>query len=296
MNTKSAFIAIVGKPNVGKSSLMNALLGEKVAIVSSKPQTTRTRITGVLTKETVQYVFLDTPGLHKPHNKLSEHMVKTVNQSVADVDAAVLVVEPAGRLTDEEKNLIETFSELRLPAVLVINKIDLIVQKDDLLARIEELRGFYPFSAVLPISAATGEGIDGVLDELLPFAVASVHFFPDDALTDQPERVIAGEMIREQLLNCLRQEIPHGTAVSIEKMHERPDSDLIDIDAIIYCERESHKGMIIGKGGAMLKRIASAAREEIEHFLDTRVNLQCWVKVKEDWRNKEGLIRSFGLE
>ncbi|MDF2568144.1 MAG: era [Oscillospiraceae bacterium] len=295
VNTKSAFVAIVGKPNVGKSSLMNALLGEKIAIVTDKPQTTRTKITGVLTQDETQYVFIDTPGLHKPKTKLSEHMVKTINESVADVDVAVLVVEPKGEVTVAEKNLIDSFKQQRIPAVLVINKIDTVEKKDELLTRINQLKDLYTFDAVLLVSALNKDGIPALLDELQKFAQESVHFFPDDTLTDQPERVIVAEIIREKLLMSLHQEIPHGTAVAIEKMKDREDKAIIDIDAIIFCEKDSHKGMIIGKGGSMLKKVASEARIEIESFLDAKINLQCWVKVKDDWRNKEGIIRTLGL-
>ena len=295
METKSAFVAIVGKPNVGKSSLLNALLGEKVAIVTNKPQTTRTRITGVLTEGLVQYVFNDTPGLHKPRTKLSEHMVKTVTESVSEVDVVVLVVEPAGELTPSELELIQSVKQQKLPCILAVNKIDTIADKSRLLQRIEELKALHEFDAVVPISAAHGEGLDDLKQELSYFAVPSVHFFPDDTLTDQPERVIVAEIIREKLLLLMRQEIPHGTAVAIDKMREREDKPIIDIEATIFCEKASHKGMIIGKGGSMLKRIASDARVEIESFLDSKVNLTCWVKVKDDWRNKESLIKSFGL-
>ena len=255
----------------------------------------RTRITGVLTEGLVQYVFTDTPGLHKPRTKLSEHMVKTVTESVSEVDVVVLVVEPAGELTPSELELIQSVKQQKLPCILAVNKIDTIADKSRLLQRIEELKALHEFDAVVPISAAHGEGLDDLKQELSRFAVPSVHFFPDDTLTDQPERVIVAEIIREKLLLLMRQEIPHGTAVAIDKMREREDKPIIDIEATIFCEKASHKGMIIGKGGSMLKRIASDARVEIESFLDSKVNLTCWVKVKDDWRNKESLIKSFGL-
>ena len=295
INTKSAFIAIVGKPNVGKSSLLNKLLGEKIAIVSNKPQTTRTRITGVLTQNETQFVFIDTPGIHKPKTKLSQHMIKGINQSVSDVDAAIMVVEPFGKPLETELELIESFKKLNMPAILVINKIDLIENKEDLLERISLFSSLYNFDAIIPISILQDDGCDLVLKEIYNYAVESVHFFPDDTLTDQPERVIVSEIIREKILSCMQQEIPHGTAVGIESMKERKGGRLMDIDATIYCERDSHKGMIIGKQGSMLKKIASMARQDIEAFLDIKVNLQCFVKVKEDWRNKEGLIKNFGL-
>ena len=294
MNTKSAFVAIVGKPNVGKSSLLNTLLGEKIAIVSSKPQTTRTRITGVLTEDVYQWVFLDTPGFHKPKTKLSGHMNKVVTTSVADVDLALFVVEPMGKMTEEELSLVDQFQSRRLPAILVVNKIDLIT-KEQLLSRIAELSALYPFRAVVPISVAEGEGIPALMDELRAHTEEGPHFFPDDTLTDQPERAIAAEIIREKILRNMRDEIPHGTAVDIEKMREREQGGILDIEATIYCERDSHKGMIIGKGGAMLKIIASEARADLEAFLDARVNLKCWVKVRDDWRNSEKAIRQVGL-
>lgn len=292
--TKSAFVAIVGRPNVGKSSLLNALVGEKVAIVSSKPQTTRTRITGVLTDGDTQLVFIDTPGLHKPRTKLSEYMVRQVGDSVADVDVAVLVVEPGDVIQKAEQSLIDSFTAQRIPAVLVINKIDTLAEKEKLMAQIALFMRAYAFEAVVPVSALHGDGVGNVLSELRHFAVLSPFFFDADTLTDQPERVIVAEIVREKLLRSLFDEVPHGTAVSVESMKERADKDVMDIQVQIYCERESHKGMIIGRGGAMLKKIASQARQDIERFLGCRVNLQCWVKVREDWRNRENIIRSFG--
>ena len=251
--TKSAFIAIVGKPNVGKSSLLNRLLGAKVAIVSSKPQTTRTKIMGVLTLDETQLVFTDTPGFHKPHNKLGEFMNNAVGDSIGGTDA-------------------------------------------ELFERITYLAGFYDFAAVVPVSATEGDGMDGLIDELKALAVESVHFFPDDTLTDQPERVLAAEIIREKILRLMDKEVPHGIAVAVEKMRERQDKEILDIDAVIYCERETHKGMVIGKGGAMLKKISTFARQDLESFFGIKVNLHTWVKVKEGWRNKEGLIHNFGLD
>ena len=293
--TKTAFVAIVGRPNVGKSSLLNALIGEKVAIVSNKPQTTRTRITGVLTRENTQFVFIDTPGLHKPRTKLSEYMVKQVNESVADVDVAVLVVEPAGEIQKAEQELMASFQAQRIPAILAINKIDTLDLREKLMPRILAFSHAHPFEAVVPISALKGDGVDAVLDELEKFAAPSPFFFDEDTLTDQPERVIVAEIVREKLLKNMYDEIPHGVAVTVERMHEREEQQLIDIEVQIYCEKESHKGMIIGKGGGMLKRVASQAREDIEHFLRCKVNLKCWVKVREDWRNRENVIRSFGF-
>ncbi len=295
METRSAFIAIVGCPNVGKSSLLNVMLGQKIAIVSDKPQTTRTRIMGVLTKDELQLVFTDTPGLHRAKNKLSEHMVKAVKDSVADVDALLFVVEPKGKIRAEELELIELFGKLKLPVVLVVNKIDLLPDKEQIMARIREFTALYDFTAVVPVSALEADGVELVIDELNKLAVEGMHFFPEDTLTDQPERVLAAEMIREKVLLLFRQEIPHGIAVSIESMKERKKSDLMDINATIFCEKMSHKGMLIGKNGAMLKRIGTQARADMERFFGIRVNLQLWVKVREDWRNKENIIKSFGL-
>ncbi|MEM1483654.1 GTPase Era [Oscillospiraceae bacterium PP1C4] len=293
-NTKSAFVAIVGRPNVGKSSLLNVLIGEKVAIVSNKPQTTRTRITGVLTREETQFVFIDTPGLHKPRTKLSQYMVKQVTDSVADVDVAILVVEPIGEIQPAEQELIESFKAQHIPAILAINKIDTLDLKEKLMTKILAFSKAYEFAAIVPISALKGDGVDAVLDELQQFAEPSPFFFDEDTLTDQPERVIVAEIVREKLLRSMFDEIPHGTAVAVESMKEREGQDLMDIEVQIYCERESHKGMIIGKGGEMLKRVATQARQDIEHFLGCKVNLKCWVKVREDWRNRENIIKSFG--
>ena len=294
--SKTAFIAIVGKPNVGKSSILNKLLGAKIAIVSSKPQTTRTKIMGVLTLDETQLVFTDTPGFHKPHNKLGEHMNDAVGDTIGGTDAVLFVVEPKGELEEKELELIKKFKQEKLPVILAINKIDTVKDKKDILQRIIYLTKFYDFAAVVPVSAETGSGLDELLDEMKKLSFESVHFFPDDTLTDQPERVLAAEIIREKILRLMDKEVPHGIAVSIEKMSERSDKDILDIEAIIYCERETHKGMIIGKGGAMLKKISTFARQDLESFFDIKVNLHTWVKVKEDWRNREGLIRNFGLD
>lgn len=296
MNTKSAFITIAGKPNVGKSSLLNKLLGTKIAIVSSKPQTTRTKIMGVLTDGGIQLVFTDTPGFHRPHNKLGEIMNAAVKDSIGGTDAVLFVVEPKGELDPKELELIQKFKQEKIPTVLVINKIDMLSDKTVLLSRLRELCGYCDFTAVVPVSAQTGEGIADLMDEMKKLAVPSVHYFPDDTLTDQPERVIAAEIIREKILRLMDKEVPHGIAVAIEKMRERQDKEILDVDAVIYCERESHKGMVIGKHGAMLKKISTYARQDLERFFDIKVSLHTWVKVKEGWRNKEGLIRNFGLE
>ena len=294
--TKTAFIAIVGCPNVGKSSILNRLLGQKIAIVSDKPQTTRTKIMGVLTEGDTQLVFTDTPGFPRPRTKLGEKMVQAVSDSVSGVDACLFVIEPEGELRPAELELIEKFKKLKMPVILAINKVDTLPDKEVLMARILELSKAYDFEAVVPVSALRGINMDELLAEMKKLAEESVFFFPEDTLTDQPERVIAAEIIREKLLRNLDREIPHGVAVSIEKMREREDSDIMDIEAVIYCEKDSHKGIIIGKNGAMLKRISTRAREDMEKFFQCHINLRCWVKVKEGWRNREGLIHNFGLD
>lgn len=294
--TKTAFIAIVGCPNVGKSSILNRLLGQKIAIVSDKPQTTRTKIMGVLTEGDTQLVFTDTPGFHRPRTKLGEKMVQAVSDSVSGVDACLFVVEPEGELRPAELELIEKFKKLKMPVILAINKVDTLPDKEVLMAKILEISKTNDFEAVVPVSALRGINMDELLSEMKKLAEESVFFFPEDTLTDQPERVIAAEIIREKLLRNLDREIPHGVAVSIEKMREREDSDIMDIEAVIYCEKDSHKGIIIGKNGAMLKRISTRAREDMEKFFQCHINLRCWVKVKEGWRNREGLIHNFGLD
>ncbi len=295
-NTKTAFIAIVGRPNVGKSSILNRMLGEKIAIVSSKPQTTRTRIMGVLTEKDSQLVFIDTPGLHKPRNSLDKYMLRSINESVAGVDMCVLVVEADRKISEEEQQLIEKFKSADIPALLAINKIDTINDKTVLAAQIEEISSLYDFCAVVPCSAQSGSGIDILKDEMRKLAPEGDFMFDEDTLTDQPERVIAAEIVREKLLRLLEREVPHGSAVFVERMKERESGDIIDIDAVIYCERNSHKGIIIGKGGSMLKRIGTYARQDMEKFFDCKVNLQIWVKVKEDWRNRESVLRSLGYD
>jgi len=294
--SKTAFIAIVGKPNVGKSSLLNRILGQKIAIVSSKPQTTRTKIMGVLTKGDTQLVFTDTPGFHKPHNKLGEKMNEAVGDSVSGVDACLFLAEPKGELNEQELQLFDMFKKYKLPVILAINKIDTIKDRQEILNRIIYLTSKYDFTAVVPISAADGTNVDELVSELEKLSFESPHFFPDDTLTDQPERVLAAEIIREKILRLMDKEIPHGIAVAVEKMRERDDKDILDIEATIYCEKESHKGMVIGKKGAMLKKISTFARQDLEKFFQIKVNLQCWVKVKIDWRNREGLIHNFGLD
>ncbi len=294
-NDKSAFIAIVGRPNVGKSSILNRILGQKVAIVSSKPQTTRNRITGVLTEGEYQLVFFDTPGLHKPKNELGKYMVRSVSESVGGVDCCMLVVEADREPGKTELDLTEKFKALGMPAILAINKIDTLKEKDVLMKQILAYSKLYDFDAIVPVSARDGSGMDELLDELKKQACEGGHFFDDDTLTDQPERVIAAELIREKILRLCDKEIPHGTAVLIEKMKTR-DNGMLDIDATIFCERETHKRIIIGKNGAMLKKINTSARQDIERFFDCKVFLQTWIKVKENWRSRARLVQNFGYD
>lgn len=294
---RSAFISIVGIPNVGKSSILNRLLGQKIAIVSSKPQTTRTRITGILTKGDDQFVFIDTPGLHRPKTELGAYMVRAVNETVGSGDVAVLVVDSKDEVKKGELSLIEKLKKANMPAILALNKIDTLKnKKEELMEAILRYSVLYNFHAVVPISAETGEGFDALTQELQKHCVEGEHFFDDDAITDQPEKVIVSEVIREKILRLCDKEIPHGTAVVIESMKERDDADIIDIEATIYCERESHKGIIIGKGGAMLKKISTFSRQDIERFFGCKVNLHTWVKVKEDWRNRRALLQNFGYD
>ena len=294
-NDKSAFIAIVGSPNVGKSSILNRLLGTKIAIVSSKPQTTRNRITGVLTEGEYQLVFFDTPGMHKPKNSLGKYMVRSVNESVGGVDCCMLVVEADKSPVQTELDFIDKFKALGMPAILVINKIDMIKDKEILMKQILEYSKLYDFEAIVPVSASDGNGMNELLEELKNQASEGGHFFEDDTLTDQPERVIASEIIREKILRLCNAEIPHGTAVVIEKMKTR-ENGILDIDATIFCEKESHKRILIGKNGAMLKKISTFARQDMERFFDCKVFLQVWIKVKEDWRNRAQLLQNFGFD
>ena len=288
-----AMITVCGRPNVGKSSLTNALVGEKIAIVSNKAQTTRNRIYGVVNREDTQYILLDTPGLHKPRSALGEYMVKVVTSSLSDVDCALLLVEPIPHVGGPEQALIDRIREEKIPCVLCINKID-TVEPAELLPVIAAYNAVWDgFDAIIPISAHTGSGLDDLMTQLHKYAQEGPQLFPDDVISDQPERQVMGELLREKLLLCLDKEIPHGTAVEITKFSER-DSGVIDVDATIYCEKASHKGIIIGKQGAMLKKISSLARQDMEKFMGTKVYLETWVKVKENWRDNMNYVRSFG--
>lgn len=292
MATKTAMITIAGRPNVGKSTLTNFLVGEKIAIVSNKPQTTRNRICGIVTKEDVQYVFVDTPGFHKPRTKLGDYMVNVTRESIADVDLTILMVEPIASIGPQEEALIEQLKQKNRPVVLVINKID-TVEKDSLLEVIAVYSQAATFDAIIPVSAKTGDGVEQLMEICAKYAVESPFLFPDDITTDQPERQVMAEIIREKLLWTLDREVPHGTAVEITRFTER-DNGIIDIDATIYCEKASHKGIIIGKHGDMLKKISTMARNDCERFMGTKVFLTTWVKVKENWRDSDFLVRNFG--
>lgn len=306
MNTKSAFIAIIGRPNVGKSSIINRLLSQKVAIVSDKPQTTRTRIMGVLTRSENQFVFVDTPGFHKPRNILGQNMIKAVGTGLSDVNAAILVVEAAPKFKFDKDNLppaeLELISELKkrnMKAVLVINKIDLLEDKEELFEIITAYNELYDFDSIIPVSAIKGDGIEIIIDETSKYLEESPHYFDSDDFTDQNEKTMVAEMIREKLLRLLDKEIPHGIAIDIERFFERDTANgepIIEVEATIYCEKDSHKGIIIGKGGAMLKKVGASARRDIEKFFGIKASLKLWVKVKEDWRNRQGLIHTFGLD
>lgn len=306
MEQKSAFITIIGRPNVGKSSLLNKIVGQKVAIVSDKPQTTRTKIMGVVTKGEKQLVFIDTPGFHKPHNLLGDSMIKAVKDGMSDVDAAILVIDarPDFKLDYEnlppaELALIDNVKAKKLNCILVINKIDLLKEKEELFDIITAYSKLYNFDAVIPLSAKNGDGVSILLNEISKYAKTSPHFFASDDFTDQPEKVMVAEMIREKLLRCLSKEVPHGVAVDLEKFYETDTVNgepVLHVDAVIYCEKDSHKGIIIGKGGEMLKRIGTYARKDIENFFGIKASVKLWVKVKEDWRNRQGLIHTFGLD
>ena len=288
-------ISIVGRPNVGKSTLANVLTGDKIAIVSSKPQTTRNRIRAIVNRGDTQLILVDTPGFHKAKTKLDDYMTKIVRESVADTDAVLLMVEPVAEPGEQETELIARIKESKCPAVLVINKID-TVPKEQLLAVIAAYSQLFDFDAVIPISAKNGRGLDELLAQLEKYAAPGPKLFPDDMTTDQPDRQVCAEIVREKLLYCLDKEIPHGTAVVVTKFSEREDTEIIDLDVTIYCEKESHKGIIIGKNGAMLKKIGEMSRKDIERFMGTKVYLRTWVKVKDNWRDNDALIRNFGYK
>ncbi len=290
---RTAFIAIIGCPNVGKSTLLNRFLGEKVAAVSKKPQTTRTRITGILTKENTQYVFLDTPGMHKPKTKLGDNMVKAINTAVGDVDAVLFVTEAKNEITTIERQMLEKLEKQGYPIILLVNKSD-VAKKGDILTTIDVFSKSFKFASIIPISAETGDNVEVIFDELEPYITEGDWFFPSDMLTDQPERVIVAEVIREKMLRLLDDEVPHGTAVVIEDFKDIR-GHLIDVRAEIFCEKEGHKGIIIGKNGAMLKKIGTYARQDLEEFFGIKVNLNLWVKVKENWRDSVASIANFGL-
>ena len=292
---KSGIITICGRPNVGKSTLTNALVGEKVAIVTNKPQTTRNRICGVRTRGESQFVFVDTPGLHKARTRLGDYMVNVVKESVADVDAVMLLVEPIPNVGGPEEQLIARIKTLRCPAVLVINKVDTLDKKEKLLEVIQTYEQVHQFQAVVPISAKTGEGVDELLDVLEGYLPQGPQLFPEDMTSDQPERQMMAEILREKLLLCLDKEIPHGTAVEITRFAER-DDEVVEVEATIYCEKNSHQGIIIGKGGSMLKKVSTLARQDMERFMGTKVYLQTWVKVKENWRDNPAAIQNFGYK
>ena len=294
MKTKTAMITIAGRPNVGKSTLTNFLVGEKIAIVSNKPQTTRNRIRGIVTKDDTQFVFVDTPGYHRARTKLGDYMVNVTQESIADVDMTILVVEPIASLGSQEEGLLQEIQADHCPVVLAINKID-TVEKEKLLEVISVYSQKADFDAIVPISAKTGDGVEDLLAVCKKHAVEGPFLFPEDITTDQPERQVMAEIIREKLLWCLDREVPHGTAVEINKFSER-DNGIIDLDATIYCEKASHKGIIIGKGGEMLKKISSMARADCEKFMGTKVYLTTWVKVKENWRDSDFLVKNFGYK
>ena len=293
MITKSAMITICGRPNVGKSTLTNAIVGEKIAIVSNKPQTTRNRISAVVTRGDTQFVLMDTPGFHKPRTRLGDYMVNVVKESVADVDAVMLLIEPIANIGRQEEELIARIKEARVPAVLMINKID-TVEKSALLEVMAVYSAACEFDAIIPISAKNGEGLDELMEQLEKYAVEGPQLFPDDMISDQPEKQICAELVREKLLLCLDKEIPHGIAIEVTKFSER-ENGIIDMDVTIFCEKASHKGIIIGKQGAMLRRIGELARNDIEAFMGTKVFLQTWVKVKENWRDSMAQLRNFGF-
>lgn len=292
----SGFVSLIGRPNVGKSTLMNCLIGEKIAITSHKPQTTRNKITSILTKDDFQCVFLDTPGIHKPHHKLGEYMMRAVENTFQEVDMVLFLVEPMDTIPDADKHIIEKLNGLKTPVVLVINKIDTVPDKEKLLGIIDAYRSLYPFQEVVPISASKGTNTEELLTVIRKYLPEGPQYFPSDMVTDQPERQIASEIIREKALYLLQDEIPHGIAVEIMSMKKRPDQNMVDVQALIYCEKDSHKGIIIGKHGSMLKKIGTYARQDMQRLLGSPIFLQIWVKVKKDWRDSDFLLKNFGYD
>lgn len=295
LSCKSGFVTLIGRPNVGKSTLMNHLIGQKIAITSNKPQTTRNRIQTVYTCEKGQIVFVDTPGIHKAKNKLGEYMVNVAERTVNEVDVVLWLVEPSTFIGAGERHIAEQLQKTKTPVILVINKID-IVKREEILRFIDEYRKIYDFAEIIPASALKGLNTQDIIDTIYKYLPYGPQFFDEDTVTDQPQRQIVAELIREKALRSLEEEIPHGIAVSVDKMKERPDGKLVDIDATIICERDSHKGIIIGKGGTMLKKIGTQARKDIEDMLEMKANLQLWVKVKKDWRDSDFLMKNFGYD
>jgi GTP-binding protein Era len=292
-NNKSGFVTIIGRPNVGKSTLMNCLIGQKIAITSNKPQTTRNRIQTVYTDEQGQIVFLDTPGIHKAKNKLGEYMVNTAQNTLNDVDVVLWLVEPSTFIGAGERHIAEQLQKVKTPVILIINKID-TVKKEEILVFIDAYRKIYDFAEIVPVSALKGDNVETVIEVIFKYLPYGSNFYDEDTITDQPERQIVAELIREKALRTLDEEIPHGIAVSIDSMKTRGKGNMVDIEATIVCERDSHKGIVIGKGGVMLKKIGTAARKDIENLLEQKVNLQLWVKVKKDWRDSDFLLKNYG--
>ncbi len=291
----SGFVSLVGRPNVGKSTLMNRLIGEKIAIISNKPQTTRNRVQSILTKDDFQIVFIDTPGIHKPRHKLGEFMVKSAETTLNEVDAVLMLIEPADRVLEADRLIIEKYSKIKSPVILVINKVD-STDKESVFKVIDNYRKLYDFAEIVPISALEGTNTDELLEVIKKYLPEGPQYFPSDMITDQPERQIAAEIIREKALRLLQEEIPHGIAVEIMEMKKRPEGNMVDVRATIYCEKDSHKGIIIGKHGAMLKKIGTNAREDIQKLLGSPIYLDLWVKVKKDWRDNDFLLKNFGYE
>ena len=291
----SGFVSLVGRPNVGKSTLMNRLIGEKIAIISNKPQTTRNRVQSILTKDDFQIVFIDTPGIHRPRHKLGEYMVKSAETTLNEVDAVLMLIEPTDKILETDRLIIEKFAKVKSPVILVINKID-TVERERVFKVIDEYRKLYDFAEIVPISAFEGTNTDELLSVIRKYLPEGPRYFPSDMVTDQPERQIASEIIREKALRLLEDEIPHGIAVEITEMKKRKEGNLVDVRATIFCEKDSHKGIIIGKHGDMLKKIGTKARGDIERLLGSPIYLELWVKVKKDWRDSDFLLKNFGYD